>query len=125
MEKDLRLLMGDINRTLKELDYLSYLKKIALNKGSKGEYQNFKLRSKYLKRKLLSLREALNKKLNGTYIIARFKFLRGEQQETFEQTFTDLTQIEVKDVLHLEATLHQCKLEILEIKEIPTLIRKV
>ena len=38
MEKDLRLLVGNINQTLRELDYVSYLKKVALSKGKKGEY---------------------------------------------------------------------------------------
>ena len=92
MEKDLRLLVGNINQTLRELDYVSYLKKVALSKGKKGEYQSHRLK---------------------------------EQKETFEQTFTDLSQKEVEDILQLEAVLKQCSLEILEIKEIPTQIRKV
>ena len=117
MEKDLRLLVGNINQTLRELDYVSYLKKVALSKG--------RLKSNYLKRKLISLKGALNKKLHGTYIVAQFNFIRGEQKETFEQTFTDLSQKEVEDILQLEAVLKQCSLEILEIKEIPTQIRKV
>lgn len=125
MEKDLRLLVGNINQTLRELDYVSYLKEVALSKGKKGEYQSHRLKSNYLKRKLMSLKGALNKKLNGTYIVAQFNFIRGEQKETFEQTFTDLSQKEVEDILQLEAVLKQCSLEILEIKEIPTQIRKV
>ena len=122
MEKDLRLLVGNINQTLRELDYVSYLKKVALSKGKKGEYQSHRLKSNYLKRKLISLKGALNKKLHGTYIVAQFNFIR---KETFEQTFTDLSQKEVEDILQLEAVLKQCSLEILEIKEIPTQIRKV
>nr|UVX71919.1 MAG: hypothetical protein [Bacteriophage sp.] len=125
MEKDLRLLMGSINQTLNELDYVSYLKKVALSKGKKGEYQSHRLKSNYLKRKLMALKDNLNKKLHGTYIIAQFVLIRGEQKETFEQTFTDLSQKEVEDILQLEAALKQCSLEILEIKEIPTQIRKV
>lgn len=125
MEKDLRLLMGNINQTLKELDYVSYLKKVALSNGKKGEYQSHRLKSNYLKRKLIALKDNLNKKLHGTYIIAQFNLIRGEQKETFEQTFTDLSQKEVEDILQLEAALKQCSLEILEIKEIPTQIRKV
>ena len=121
MEKDLRLLVGNINQTLRELDYVSYLKKVALSKGKKGEYQSHRLKSNYLKRKLISLKGALNKKLHGTYIVAQFNFIRGEH----EQTFTDLSQKEVEDILQLEAVLKQCSLEILEIKEIPTQIRKV
>lgn len=125
MEKDLRLLVGNINQTLRELDYVSYLKKVALSKGKKGEYQSHRLKSNYLKRKLISLKGDLNKKLHGTYIVAQFNFIRGEQKETFEQTFTDLSQKEVEDILQLEAVLKQCSLEIIEIKEIPTQIRKV
>lgn len=125
MEKDLRLLVGNINQTLKELDYVSYLKKVALSKGKKGEYQSHRLKSNYLKRKLMALKDNLNKKLHGSYIIAQFNLIRGEQKETFEQTFTDLSQKEVEDILQLEAALKQCSLEILEIKEIPTQIRKV
>lgn len=90
MEKDLRLLVGNINQTLKELDYVSYLKKVALSKGKKGEYQSHRLKSNYLKRKLISLKGALNKKLHGTYIVAQFNFIRGEQKETFEQNFYGL-----------------------------------
>ena len=85
MEKDLRLLVGNINQTLRELDYVSYLKKVALSKGKKGEYQSHRLKSNYLKRKLISLKGALNKKLHGTYIVAQFNFIRGEQKETFEK----------------------------------------
>nr|UVX86897.1 MAG: hypothetical protein [Bacteriophage sp.] len=125
MEKDLRLLVGNINQTLKELDYVSYLKKVALSKGKKGEYQSHRLKSNYLKRKLMALKDNLNKKLHGSYIIAQFNLIRGEQKETFEQTFTDLSQKEVEDILQLEAALKQCSLEILEIKEIPTQIRKI
>lgn len=125
MEKDLRLLVGNINQTLQELDYVSYLKKVALSKGKKGEYQSHRLKSNYLKRKLIALKDNLNKKLHGTYIIAQFNLIRGEQKETFEQTFTDLSQKEVEDILQIEAALKQCNLEILEIKEIPTQIRKV
>lgn len=125
MEKDLRLLVGNINQTLRELDYVSYLKKVALSKGKKGEYQSHRLKSNYLKRKLIALKDNLNKKLHGTYIIAQFNLIRGEQKETFEQTFTDLSQKEVEDLLQIEAALKQCSLEILEIKEIPTQIRKV
>lgn len=117
--------MGNINQTLRELDYVSYLKKVALSKDKKGEYQSHRLKSNYLKRKLISLKGALNKKLHGTYIVVQFNFIRGEQKETFEQTFTDLSQKEVEDILQLEAVLKQCSLEILEIKEIPTKIRKV
>ena len=125
MEKDLRLLVGNINQTLRELDYVSHLKKVALSKGKKGEYQSHRLKSNYLKRKLIALKDNLNKKLHGIYIIAQFNLIRGEQKETFEQTFTDLSQKEVEDILQIEAALKQCSLEILEIKEIPTQIRKV
>lgn len=125
MEKDLRLLIENINQTVKELDYVLYLRRVALNKGKKGEYQSHRLKGMYLKRKLTSLKKDLNKKLYGTYIVARFTLIRGEQKETFEQTFTDLSDKEVRDILQIEATLTQCNLEILEIKEIPTKIRKV
>lgn len=125
MEKDLRLLIENINQTVKELDYVLYLRRVALNKGKKGEYQSHRLKSMYLKRKLTSLKKDLNKKLYGTYIVARFTLIRGEQKETFEQTFTDISDKEVRDILQIEATLTQCNLEILEIKEIPTKIRKV
>ena len=81
MEKDLRLLVGNINQTLKELDYVSYLKKVALSKGKKGEYQSHRLKSNYLKRKLISLKGALNKKLHGTYIVAQFNFIRGNRKK--------------------------------------------
>lgn len=125
MEKDLRLLIGSINQTLKELDYVTYLRRVALSKGKKGEYQSYRLKSGYLKRKLCSLKKDLSKKLHGIYIVVRFILTRGQQKETFEQTFTDLSYREVKDILQIEATLKQCDLEILEIKEIPTQIRKV
>lgn len=125
MEKDLRLLIGSINQTLKELDYVTYLKGVALSKGKKGEYQSHRLKSGYLNRKLFSLKNDLIKKLHGTYIVARFILTRGQQKETFEQTFTDLSDKEVRDILQIEAALKYCSLEILEIKEIPTQIRKV
>ena len=123
MEKDLRLLVGNINQTLRELDYVSYLKKVALSKGKKGEYQSHRLKSNYLKRKLISLKGALNKKLHGTYIVAQFNFIRGEQKETFEQTFTNLTQQEIVDIMQVRAIMEGVEIEILEIKEIPTSIR--
>lgn len=69
MEKDLRLLVGNINQTLKELDYVSYLKKVALSKGKKGEYQSHRLKSNYLKRKLISLKGALNKNFMGLILL--------------------------------------------------------
>ena len=125
MEKDLRLLVGNINQTLRELDYVSYLKKVALSKGKKGEYQSHRLKSNYLKRKLISLKGALNKKLHGTYIVAQFNFIRGEQKETFEQTFTNLTQQEIVDIMQVRAIMEGVEINILEIKEIPTQIREV
>lgn len=69
MEKDLRLLVGNINQTLRELDYVSYLKKVALSKGKKGEYQSHRLKSNYLKRKLISLKGALNKNFMGLILL--------------------------------------------------------
>lgn len=69
MEKDLRLLVGNINQTLRELDYVSYLKKVALSKGKKGEYQSHRLKSNYLKRKLISLKGAMNKNFMGLILL--------------------------------------------------------
>lgn len=125
MEKDLGLLIEDVKLTISELDQISNLKRIALQKGNKGDYQSLSLRGKYLKRKLVSLKKAINKKFKGTYIIAKFIFIRGSQKDTFEQTFTNLTKKEVEDIIAIEATIHQCNLVILEIKEIPTHIRMV
>lgn len=125
MEKRLRLLIGSIKSTIEEINQISSLRDEAYKSGRKGDYQSHKLRVKYLKRKLDSLKKAFTNKVNGTLIIARFNLIKGEQKETYEQTFTNLSQDEVKCILELEASIHRVFLEILEIKEIPTSIRKV
>ena len=45
--------------------------------------------------------------------------------KTYEQTFTNLTQQEVVDILQIRAIMENASVEILEIKEIPTQIREV
>lgn len=125
MEKSLRLLVGNIKSTLEEINQVSSLRDEAYRSGRKGDYQSHRLRVKYLKRKLDSLKNALSRKVNGTLMIAKFNLLMADQKETFEQTFTGLSVEEVRDILNLEASLYGCFLEILEIKEIPTSIRKV
>lgn len=125
MEKNLRFLIGSIRSTLEELEQVSNSKKVAFSQGKRGEYQSLRLRSSYLKKKLFSLKESLGKKIRGNYIEAKFSLIRGEQKETFIQTFTDLTKDEVESILSLEAKLNGCDLLILEIKEIITHIRKL
>ena len=98
---------------------------IALNKGKKGDWQRHKFRLDYLKRKLKGLMDRLTNKLKGTILTVTYQVATPINTKTFEQTFTDLSQKEVEDILQLEAVLKQCSLEILEIKEIPTQIRKV
>lgn len=125
MEKDLRLLVGNINQTLRELDYVSYLKKVALSKGKKGEYQSHRLKSNYLKRKLKGLMDRLTNKLKGTILTVTYQVATPINTKTFEQTFTNLTQQEIVDIMQVRAIMEGVEINILEIKEIPTQIREV
>ena len=125
MEKDLRLLVGNINQTLRELDYVSYLKKVALSKGKKGEYQSHRLKSNYLKRKLKGLMDRLTNKLKGTILTVTYQVATPVNTKTFEQTFTNLTQQEIVDIMQIRAIMEGVEINILEIKEIPTQIREV
>ena len=94
---------------------------VALSKGKKGNWQRHKLRMGYLKRKLKGLMDKLNQKLNGIILTVLYKV--GDK--TYEQTFTNITQQEVVDILQIRAILENANIEILEIKEIPTQIREV
>lgn len=120
-EATIRTLLSSLKMTVNDIQFTHYQKRVAFAKGKKGDWQKHKLRLGYLKRKLKGLMDKLNRKLNGVIITATYKV--GDK--TYEQTFTNLTQQEVVDILQIRAIMEDANVEILEIKEIPTQIRKV
>lgn len=120
-EATIRTLLSSLKMTVNDIQLTHYQKRVAFAKGKKGDWQKHKLRMGYLKRKLKGLMDKLNRKLNGVIITATYKV--GDK--TYEQTFTNLTQQEVVDILQIRAIMEDANVEILEIKEIPTQIREV
>lgn len=120
-EVNIRTLLSSLKMTVNDVQFTHYQMSVALSKGKKGDWQRHKLRMGYLKRKLKGLMDKLNRKLNGIIITVTYKI--GDK--TYEQTFTNLTQQEVVDILQIRAILENANIEILEIKEIPTQIREV
>ena len=120
-EATIRTLLSSLKMTVNDIQFTHYQKRVAFSKGKKGDWQRHKLRLGYLKRKLKGLMDKLNRKLNGVIITATYKV--GDK--TYEQTFTNLTQQEVVDILQIRAIMEDANVEILEIKEIPTQIREV
>lgn len=120
-EVNIRTLLSSLKMTVNDIQFTHYQMSVALSKGKKGDCQKHKLRMGYLKRKLKGLMDKLNRKLNGVIITATYKV--GDK--TYKQTFTNITQQEVVDILQIRAILENANVEILEIKEIPTQIREV
>lgn len=120
-EVNIRTLLSSLKMTVNDVQFTHYQMSVALSKGKKGDWQRHKLRIGYLKRKLKGLMDKLNRKLNGIIITVTYKI--GDK--TYEQTFTNITQQEVVDILQIRAILENANIEILEIKEIPTQIREV
>jgi len=120
-EVNIRTLLSSLKMTVNDIQFTHYQMSVALSKGKKGDWQKHKLRMGYLKRKLKGLMDKLNRKLNGVIITATYKV--GDK--TYKQTFTNITQQEVVDILQIRAILENANVEILEIKEIPTQIREV
>ena len=120
-EISIRTLLSSLKMTVNDIQFTHYQKRVAFEKGKKGDWQKYKLRISYLQRKLKGLMDKLNRKLNGIIITVTYQV--GDK--TYEQTFTNLTQQEVVDVLQIRAIMENASVEILEIKEIPTQIREV
>lgn len=120
-EISIRTLLSSLKRTVNDIQFTHYQKRVAFEKGKKGDWQKYKLRISYLQRKLKGLMDKLNRKLNGIIITVTYQV--GDK--TYEQTFTNLTQQEVVDILRIRAIMENASVEILEIKEIPTQIREV
>ncbi len=120
-EVNIRTLLSSLKMTVNDIQFTHYQMNVALSKGKKGDWQRHNLRMGYLKRKLKGLMDKLNRKLNGVIITATYKV--GDK--TYNQTFTNITQQEVVDILQIRAILENANVEILEIKEIPTQIREV
>lgn len=120
-EVNIRTLLSSLKMTVNDIQFTHYQMSVALSKGKKGDWQKHKLRMGYFKRKLKGLMDKLNRKLNGVIITATYKV--GDK--TYKQTFTNITQQEVVDILQIRAILENANVEILEIKEIPTQIREV
>ena len=120
-EISIRTLLSSLKMTVNDIQFTHYQKRVAFEKGKKGDWQKYKLRISYLQRKLKGLMDKLNRKLNGIIITVTYQV--GDK--TYEQTFTNLTQQEVVDILQIRALMENASVEILEIKEIPTQIREV
>ena len=120
-EISIRTLLSSLKMTVNDIQLTHYQKRVAFEKGKKGDWQKYKLRISYLQRKLKGLMDKLNRKLNGIIITVTYQV--GDK--TYEQTFTNLTQQEVVDILQIRAIMENASVEILEIKEIPTQIREV
>lgn len=120
-EISIRTLLSSLKMTVNDIQFTHYQKRVAFEKGKKGDCQRHELRIGYLQRKLKGLMDKLNRKLNGIIITVTYQV--GDK--TYEQTFTNLTQQEVVDILQIRAIMENASVEILEIKEIPTQIREV
>lgn len=120
-EISIRTLLSSLKMTVNDIQFTYYQKRVAFEKGKKGDCQRHELRIGYLQRKLKGLMDKLNRKLNGIIITVTYRV----RDKTYEQTFTNLTQQEVVDILQIRAIMENASVEILEIKEIPTQIREV
>lgn len=117
----LRTLIHNIQITVKDIEHTKELLRIT---HKPGKYQSYLVHLKYLKRRLNDFKVKLDKKLNGTISTVKFKYTNAEGKEILvEQTFVNLTRQEIGDTLELMAILENGKIEILEIKEIPTSVK--
>ena len=69
--------------------------------------------------------DRLTNKLKGTILTVTYQVATPVNTKTFEQTFTNLTQQEIVDIMQVRAIMEGVEINILEIKEIPTQIREV
>lgn len=124
-EVNIRTLLSSIKVVRNDIQFTHYQMSIALNEGKKGDWQRHKLRLDYLKRKLKGLMDRLTNKLKGTILTVTYQVATPINTKTFEQTFTNLTQQEIVDIMQVRAIMEGVEINILEIKEIPTQIREV
>jgi hypothetical protein len=124
-EVNIRTLLSSIKVVRNDIQFTHYQMSIALNKGKKGDWQRHKLRLDYLKRKLKGLMDRLTNKLKGTILTVTYQVATPVNTKTFEQTFTNLTQQEIVDIMQIRAIMEGVEINILEIKEIPTQIREI
>lgn len=124
-EVNIRTLLSSIKLVRNDIQFTHYQMRIALNKGKKGDWQRHKLRLYFLKRKLKGLMDRLTNKLKGTILTVTYQVATPVNTKTFEQTFTNLTQQEIVDIIQIRAIMERVEINILEIKEIPTQIREV
>lgn len=124
-EVNIRTLLSSIKVVRNDIQFTHYQMSIALNKGKKGDWQRYNLRLDYLKRKLKGLMDRLTNKLKGTILTVTYQVATPVNTKTFEQTFTNLTQQEIVDIMQIRAIMEGVEINILEIKEIPTQIREV
>lgn len=124
-EVNIRTLLSSIKVVRNDIQFTHYQMNIALNSGKKGDWQRHKLRLDYLKRKLKGLMDRLTNKLKGTILTVTYQVATPINTKTFIQTFTNLTQQEVIDIMQVRAIMEGVSINILEIKEIPTQIREV
>ena len=124
-EVNIRTLLSSIKVVRNDIQFTHYQMSIALNKGKNGDWQRHKLRLDYLKRKLKGLMDRLTNKLKGTILTVTYQVATPVNTKTFEQTFTNLTQQEIVDIMQIRAIMEGVEINILEIKEIPTQIREV
>lgn len=127
VDQTVKSLLISIRDIMGDLEHSKYQLRVAFSKNKPGEWQRQKAHNTYLKRKLRSLMDAMRNKINGKIIIIKFKVVKfdGSDPQTFEAAFTNITQQEVEDLLSIQAALEGGKLEILEIKEIPTYYKSI
>lgn len=122
-EMNLRTILQGIQQIIKDMEYTRYMIKNTPT-HKKGKYQTHIIHLQYLKRRLRDFMGRLNKKVNGTVTTVKFKIVNSQGDSTlYEQTFTNLTQQDISDILKIRSVLEGVEIEILEIKEIPTYVR--
>lgn len=97
---------------------------------NKRQLQSNRIRIQFLKKKLRDQMGRLNQLVHGTIIKATYqlKFQTPEggfEVKKFEQTFVNLNQQEVWDILHLMADWYRAYIVILELRESQTHIREL
>ena len=118
-------LIDHIKLTLYEINKSEKNKEDLFHNGTRAQFQNQLLHSKYLRRKLKSYYNKLHKLIYSSTFKVKFKIIHQGEETIMEAKFNNISKEEIICILELETFIHGGKIEILEIIETPTYIKKI
>lgn len=122
MEQSVKNLIGEVESTYNEISKLSKDSIQYIKQGKKGDAQNCLIRSKYLHRKLLGLKQQLTSLVKGNVAYIKYNiFNKQNLPENHEAMLINMSDSDIHTTLELYCRVNEFKFnKVLEIKRIST-----